>query len=231
VSAKLPSVTEPPAFTGSAGRPLPRRFYERRVTTVARAVLGRLLVRDDGSGGRVAGRIVEVEAYGDGNDPASHARAGPTARNGVMFGPAGRAYIYFTYGMHHCLNLVTGPSGKAEAVLVRAIEPLLGVEAMTRCRGGAPLERLGRGPGCVAEALGLDRRHNGLDLTQGPLWIADLPAEREGYPVARGPRIGISVARERPWRFYLAGHPSVSGPRTSRRGALRRTFARGARVI
>jgi DNA-3-methyladenine glycosylase len=210
--------------------PLPRAFYERSPLLVARGVLGRILVRSEARSLR-AGRIVEVEAYRGADDPASHAYRGRSPRNEVMFGRAGHAYVYFTYGMHHCLNLVTGPLGKAEAVLVRAIEPLLGVEAMTRCRGGAPLERLGRGPGCVAEALGLDRRQNGLDLTQGPLWIADLPAEREGYPLARGPRIGISVARERPWRFYLAGHPSVSGPRTSRRGAVRRTSARGARAI
>ena len=150
---------------------------------------------------RRAGRIVEVEAYRGADDPASHAYRGRTARNEVMFGPAGHAYIYFTYGMHHCLNLVTGPVGRAEAVLVRAIEPLDGLAEMTRCRGG------------VAEALGLDRRQNGFDLTQGPLWIADLPAAREGYSIARGPRIGIRLARERAWRFFLAGHACVSGPR------------------
>ena len=162
---------------------------------------------------RRAGRIVEVEAYRGADDPASHAYRGRTARNEVMFGPAGHAYIYFTYGMHHCLNLVTGPPGTAEAVLVRAIEPLEGLAEMTRCRGGVPRERLGRGPGCVAEALGLDRRQNGFDLTRGPLWIADLPIAREGYSIARGPRIGIRLARERAWRFFLAGHACVSGPR------------------
>jgi DNA-3-methyladenine glycosylase len=210
--------------------PLPRAFYQRSPLVVARAVLGRVLVRSEGRSRR-AGRIVEVEAYRGADDPASHAYRGPSPRNEVMFGPAGHAYIYFTYGMHHCLNLVTGPVGKAEAVLVRAIEPLEGIEEMTRCRGGAPLERLGRGPGCVAEALGLDRRQNGLDLTKGPLWITDLPADRAGTPIARGPRIGISVARERPWRFYLAGHPSVSGPRISRRAAARRRPVRPARAI
>jgi DNA-3-methyladenine glycosylase len=214
VSAKLPSVTEPPASTGSAGRPLPRRFYERRVTTVARAVLGRLLVRDDGSGGRVAGRIVEVEAYGDGNDPASHARAGPTARNRVMFGPAGRAYIYFTYGMHHCLNLVTGPVGEASAVLVRALEPVFGLEAMRARRGPVPDSKLASGPGCVAKALGLTLADDGADLTRGPLWVSDLPPRRGGLPIVAGTRVGIRLGVEREWRFRLAGHPSVSGPRS-----------------
>jgi len=197
---------------------------------VARDVLGRVLVHTQ-ERSRRAGRIVEVEAYRGADDPASHAYRGRTRRNEVMFGPPGHAYIYFTYGMHHCLNLVTGPVGKAEAVLIRAIEPLEGIEEMTRCRRGAPLERLGRGPGCVAEALGLDRRHNGLDLTQGELWIADQPAQREGHGVARSQRIGISVAQDRAWRFFLAGHPSVSGPRTSRRRVTRRRVPPTARAI
>ena len=208
MSAKPPSVTEPPASTGIAGRPLPRRFYERRVTTVARAALGRLLVRDDGLGGRVAGRIVEVEAYGDGDDPASHARAGHTARNGVMFGPAGRAYIYFTYGMHHCLNLVTGPEGEASAVLVRALAPVFGLEAMRARRGPVPDSKLASGPGCVAKALGLTLADNGADLTRGPLWLSDLPPRRGGLPIVAGTRVGIRLGVE------LAGHPSVSGPRS-----------------
>jgi DNA-3-methyladenine glycosylase len=195
--------------------PLHRSFYERPPLVVARDVLGRVLVHSVGRSRR-AGRIVEVEAYRGAGDPASHAFRGPTARNEVMFGPAGHAYVYFTYGMHHCLNLVTGPAGRAEAVLVRAIEPLDGLEAMGRCRGGVPRERLGRGPGCVAEALGLDLRQNGIDLTRGPLWIADLPASLGGYRVARSPRIGIRLARERPWRLFLTGHPCVSGPRTPR---------------
>ena len=205
--------------------PLPRAFYQRSPLVVARDVLGRVLVHSGGRSRR-AGRIVEVEAYRGADDPASHAYRGRTPRNQVMFGPAGHAYIYFTYGMHHCLNLVTGPVDEAEAVLIRAIEPLEGIEEMTRCRRGAPLERLGRGPGCVAEAFGLGRQHDGLDLTKGPLWIADQPAQREGYRVTRGPRIGISVAQERPWRFFLAGHPFVSGPGASGRGSTRRRTAR-----
>jgi DNA-3-methyladenine glycosylase len=191
---------------------MPRRFYERPVTVVARAVLGRLLVRE-GPGGRIAGRIVEVEAYGDGNDPASHARAGHTARNGAMFGPGGHAYIYFTYGMHHCLNLVTGPAGEASAVLVRALEPAFGLDAMRARRGPVPDSKLASGPGCVAKALGLTLADDGADLTRGPLWVSDLPPRRGGFPVVTGTRVGIRLGTERAWRFRLGGHPSVSGPR------------------
>jgi len=202
------------------GSPLPRRFYERPVVAVARALIGRLLVRDT-PGGRVAGRIVEVEAYGDGDDPASHARAGRTARNAAMFGPAGHAYVYFTYGMHHCLNLVTGREGRAAAVLVRALEPALGLAIMRKRRGPVPDPRLASGPGCVARALGLTRAHDGLDLTRGPLWISDLPPRRRGLPVVAGSRIGIREGTGRAWRFRLAGHPSVSGPRAAARASRR----------
>lgn len=198
--------------------PLPRSFYERPVLTVARALLGRLLVHET-RGRRVSGRIVEVEAYRGADDPASHAFRGPTPRNRVMFADAGHAYVYFTYGMHHCLNVVTGPSGEASAVLIRALEPVEGIERMLRRRGLAGEEafvRLSRGPGCLTQALGLDRRHDGLDLTHGPLWIgAGLP-ERSGHRVVRGPRIGIRLATDRPWRFFLEGHPCVSARRTLR---------------
>ncbi|HKQ59000.1 MAG TPA: DNA-3-methyladenine glycosylase, partial [Candidatus Eisenbacteria bacterium] len=190
--------------------PLPRAFYARPATTVARALLGRLLVRDAGRV-RLVGRIVEVEAYGGARDPASHAFRGETPRNRTMFGPPGHAYVYFTYGMHHCLNVVTGSSGRAGAVLIRAVEPIAGIAAMTRRRGPVPRERLARGPGCVALAFGLTRADDGTDLTLGPLWLADRPARRQGRPVAVSVRIGITRAASRPWRFYLAGHPSVSG--------------------
>src|SRR5262249_43353986 len=153
------------------------------------------------------GRIVEVEAYGGRRDPASHAFRGPTARNRTMFGPAGHAYIYFSYGMHHCLNVVTGRPGRAGAVLIRGFEPIAVLRAMARGSGGVHRERLGRGPGCVAQALGLDRVHDGADLTSGPLWLPALPARRGGRAVARSRRIGISKAVERPWRFFLSGHP------------------------
>ncbi len=192
---------------------------------VARALLGRVLVCDTAST-RVAGRIVEVEAYLGERDPASHAYRGPTRRNRVMFGPAGHAYVYFTYGMHHCLNVVCGREGAAAAVLVRALEPVAGETLMRRRRGVVARERLARGPGCVAQALGLTRRHDGSDLVAGPLWIADEPPRRGGRRIARGARIGIRHGAELPWRFWLDGHPCASAPRASER-ARGLTPARG----
>jgi len=208
------------APSGSAGprtvarRRLPRRFYARPPGVVARDLLGRLLVRTSGRS-QLVGRIVEVEAYGGSRDPASHAFRGKTRRNRSMFGPPGHAYVYFTYGMHHCLNVVTGGEGVASAVLIRALEPVRGLEGMARRRGTTVRERLACGPGCVAEALGVDRSHDGLDLTRGPLWVSSAPARRGGRRVAVGPRVGVRGGADRRWRFYLEGHPCVSvSPRT-----------------
>ena len=210
-------------------RPLPRDFYDRDPLRLARTVLGRALVHDSPEG-RVAGIIVEVEAYRGADDPASHAYRGRTARNATMFGPPGHAYVYFTYGMHFCLNLVAGPPGRAAAVLVRALEPIAGLEAMARRRGIEHPERLARGPGCVAQALGLTRVHDGLDLTRGPLWLADRPPRRRGRRIASGTRIGIRVAVERPWRFWLEGHPCVSAPRSLGKRGAAIAPGRGARA-
>lgn len=201
---------------GAAERPLPRAFFDRHPIVVARAVLGRLLLFDRPEG-RISGRIVETEAYRGARDPASHAYRGRTARNAVMFGPPGHAYVYFIYGMHFCLNLVTEAAGSSSAVLVRALEPVEGIERMRERRGSVPTESLMRGPGNVARALGLGREHDGLDLTTGPLWISDRPARRGGHRIARGPRIGIRRAIHFAWRFYLAGHPCVSGSRKAPR--------------
>lgn len=195
-------------------------------------MLGRLLVRESRAG-RVVGRIVEVEAYGGRRDAASHARRGETARNRTMFGPAGHAYIYFSYGMHHCFNVVTGRAGTASAVLVRALEPVAGLDLMARRRGTRERHRLARGPGCVGRALGLGRADDGEDLTRGPLWLSDLPPRRGGRSIRRSARIGITRAASRPWRFFLSGHPCVSaGPASagrSRRRAARRSVRRPSR--
>ena len=221
--AAAPAGAPPPPPPGA--RPLPRAFYARPARTVARALLGRTLVRD-GPGGRVAGVIVEVEAYRGALDPASHAYRGPTPRNRTMFGPPGHAYVYFTYGMHHCVNVVCEEEGRAAAVLLRALAPCAGLATMAARRDGAPWARLAQGPGRLARALALTRADDGADLVRGRLWLADLPPRRGGRPIARGPRIGISAARERPWRFWLAGHPCVSPPRGA--PGPRRRPARGA---
>jgi len=180
-----------------------------------------VLVHDDPGAGRLAGRIVETEAYGGAGDPASHGHRGRTARNAIMFGPPGHAYVYFTYGMHHCFNVVCGREGEAAAVLVRALEPVSGLAAMRRRRGVDDVHRLARGPGSLARALGLDRRHDGADLTRTPLWIADLRPGRGGAAIRRGPRVGIRLAASRPWRYWLAGNAFVSGPARAAAGRPR----------
>ncbi len=222
VSARPRSVIERTARARRAraaspdpGRPLPRAFYARSAVALARDALGCVLVCDHPEG-RVAGIIVETEAYCGARDPASHAYRGATPRNRVMFGPPGHAYIYLIYGLHLCLNLVAGPEGRAAAVLVRGLAPLMGEPLMRARRGGAAWERLARGPGNLGAALGLTRAHDGADLPRGPLWVSDRPPERFGLPTRAGPRVGIRHGLERPWRFRLEGHPCVSGPRTGR---------------
>lgn len=212
---------KPGTDAGREPAPLPRAFYARPAPVVARALLGRTLVGGSGRG-RVAGRIVEVEAYRGAQDPASHAYRGETARNRVMFGAPGHAYVYFTYGMHHCVNVVCAREGRAEAVLIRALEPLAGLAPAARRRGLDDPARLMRGPGCVAQAFGLDRTFDGTDLLGHALWIADGPADRRGRRVAHGPRIGIRVGLEHPWRFWLSGDPFVSGSARQNRGSIPR---------
>jgi DNA-3-methyladenine glycosylase len=196
------------------GRPLPRSFYQRPVLEVAPALLGAVV---DHGGVRL--RITEVEAYDGANDPASHAYRGPTARNEVMFGPPGHTYVYFTYGMYFCVNLVCGPRGVAAAVLLRAGEVIDGREIAISRRPRSSARDLSRGPARLTQALGIDRAHNGLDVTR----VASPLVVRSGSPVARelvcaGPRIGISTAVEWPWRFWIDGEPSVSSyrPHSSR---------------
>ena len=197
---------------------LPRAFYLRPTLGVARALLGQLLVHDTPDG-RVAGRIVEVEAYRGPTDRAAHSRDGHrSARNEAMYGPPGHAYVYFIYGMHHCVNVVTRPPEVPEAVLLRALEPVAGLALMRarwRLPAGAPDWRLCRGPGALCQALGITRAHNTEDLRRGPLRILagdPVPAAR----VARTPRIGVAHAgpdAARPWRLVVRGSQAVSGRR------------------
>ena len=157
--------------------------------------------------GEVAIRLTEVEAYDGANDPGSHAFRGPTRRNQVMFGPAGHVYVYFTYGMHHCANVVCGPEGLASAVLMRAGEVVDGLETARLRRGGAPDRDLARGPARLCVALGLDLTHNALPLDRPPLTLE--PGERAA-DFRTGPRVGLRLAADRPWRFWLPDEPTVS---------------------
>jgi DNA-3-methyladenine glycosylase len=172
------------------------------VLEVAPRLLG-AVVRHEG----VAVRLTEVEAYDGPSDPGSHAYRGPTRRNEVMFGPPGRLYTYFTYGMHHCANVVCGPEGRASAVLLRAGEVVEGIELARERRGRPPDRDLARGPARLCGALALDLSHNGLDLATGALTLAP-PVDPEA--ISTGPRVGLRLAPERPWRFWLTDEPTVS---------------------
>ena len=178
--------------------PLPRRFYERDPAQVARDLIGRLLVREV-DGERLVGKVVEAEAYAR-DDPASHAFRGETGRNRSMFGPPGHAYVYRSHGIHRCLNAVTLPGS---AVLLRALEPVEGLDAMTRHRGLGDPRLLCAGPGRLCQALAIDLEDDGIDLcTRGGLWLAG-PEAAGDVLVTR--RVGISVAVDVPWRFVAAG--------------------------
>jgi DNA-3-methyladenine glycosylase len=191
---------------------VPRSFYERPTLTVAAELIGKVLVHETRAG-VAAGMIVEVEAYIGEDDPACHAAPGPTRRNAPLYGPPGHAYVYLNYGIHNLVNVVTEPEGSPAAVLIRALEPLDGIELMLRRRartgGRVEAASLCRGPGNLTQALSITLKQNRSDLSCGPLWIEDrglVPG-----PVAWSPRIGIRVGLERPWRCSLAGHASVSG--------------------
>ena|SRR5579864_4476325 len=200
--------------------PMDRLFFDRDPRRVARELLGKLLVRRTNHV-HLAGRIVEVEAYLGGNDPAAHAAAGNTARNSVLFGPPGYAYVYFVYGNHYCLNVSCQPEGRAGSVLLRALEPLAGIEQMAVARGievhsPADLRRLTSGPGRLAEAFGITRaRDNGLDLCSqsSGLWIGSDDFRLPGVRVTS--RIGITKAAERPLRYLVANNAFVSGKKVS----------------
>ncbi|GIX47441.1 MAG: putative 3-methyladenine DNA glycosylase [Candidatus Tectimicrobiota bacterium] len=191
---------------------LPLAFYQRRPEHVARELLGKLLLRQV-EGQLLVGRIVETEAYLATGDPASHAFGGRTRRNAAMFGPAGRAYVYALHRCH-CLNVVTEAEGVPSAVLIRAVEPLAGLELMQQRRGTARQRDLARGPGRLCQAFAIDRRLDHWDLTRGEgLWLA-ADATPPPTDVVATPRVGVTAARELPLRFCLRASPFVSpGPR------------------
>jgi DNA-3-methyladenine glycosylase len=227
------------------GRPFPRELLSEDTLAAARRLIGVDLVRGSGPNAR-SGRIVEVEAYIGQEDLASHARAGRTARNAVMFGPPGVAYVYLVYGMHHCLNIVTESEGRAAALLIRAVEPICGGEQMRAARmdwirtrtaepragdrrkafdrlAGTPAARLAAGPGLVCAAFSIERADDGRDLCDSGsnLRLEMVPGGEPGR-IEAGPRVGIDYAPEpwlsMPWRFYDPGSPSLSGAPARRLG-------------
>jgi len=172
--------------------PLARAFYRRPATQVARELLGKILSLDDASG-----RIVETEAYLGEDDAAAHSARGITPRTQVIFGPPGHAYVYFIYGMYDCLNIVCEPEGIAGCVLIRALQPVSG------------LKGLANGPGKLTRAMGINRTHNGVDVTKGPITI-HAPDRPEKFEIATTTRIGITKSADLPLRFLIKGNPSVS---------------------
>ena len=186
------------------------KFLERPADEAAALLLGCIIEREL-DGGTVRGRIVETEAY-DQSDLASHSHNGETPRTKVMFGPAGHLYVYFTYGMHYCCNIVTGRDGHGAAVLLRAVEPLDGLEWMSLSRGGRRGHELTNGPAKLCQAFGIERALNGHDLRRPPLRLI-VPEKHPAYEtdeIVQTTRIGISRAKDVPWRFYVRGNPYVS---------------------
>jgi len=184
-------------------KPLTRAFFDRSVHDIAPDLIGTTLLVDG-----VGGTIVEVEAYHH-EDPAAHGFNGRTARNAAMFGPAGHAYVYRSYGLHWCLNFVCGPEGVANAVLIRALEPLAGIAAMQARRDMQDVRLLCAGPGRLCEALAVTRAHDSLPLDQPPFRLLARPNKVD---IAVGRRIGITKAAEKPWRYGLAGSRFLSKP-------------------
>lgn len=200
---------------------LPQSFYTRPARTVAQELLGKKMVRQLQNGRLLSGIIVETEAYCDADQPdlACHAHrannGSPTARTAVMFGPAGVAYIYFTYGIHWMFNIVTGETGQANAVLIRALQPVEGIECMQQNCGKRPLSQLTNGPAKLTQALSIDKTQNGanLCLPNGVIWVAD--GEKVApTAISSGPRIGLGKTPEPwysiPWRYWITDNPFVS---------------------
>lgn len=196
---------------------LPRSFYQRPTLTVARELLGKYFVRHY-KGTKFVGRIVETEAYRGTLDPAAHTYRGKTKRNEVMYWGGGHLYVYFTYGMHFCANIVTGKKESGEAVLIRAIEPVEGIELMVKnrygarriqSRGGAALHNLTNGPAKLCEALSIGRDQNGTDLLGDEIYLFHAP-QLAAAEVTRSARIGITSGKEKKWRFTISGSRWVS---------------------
>ncbi len=187
------------------GPVLPRRFYDRPTVEVARDLIGCVLVH-----GPTAGAIVETEAYLGQDDLAAHSARGVTARTRVIFGPPGHAYVYFIYGMYECLNIVCESEGRPGCVLIRALEPLAGIEIMARRRPAARKPQdLASGPGKLTLAMGITRAQNGVDVTRGSL-VVRRPAQPKAIDIAVTPRVGITQCADLPLRFLARGNPYVS---------------------
>lgn len=202
-----PEPSARPRLATPPGAPLPHTFYDRPVLDVARNLVGCVV-----SHAGASGVIVETEAYHD-SEPACHAFAGLTARTARLFGPPGRAYVYRSYGIHALLNAVCEPEGVGAAVLIRALEPLGGIELMRDRRGPVAEGELCSGPGKLTQALAIELDRNGGDLATGPVTIAPRPPAWQQVDLVAGPRIGITKAVELPWRFSARGHRGVSRPR------------------
>lgn len=197
--------------TFDATKFLPQSFYARDTLSIARELLGCILVHCEGMNTTV-GKIVETEAYTR-DDPAAHSFAGKTTRNSVLFGPVGHAYVYFVYGMHFCMNVVTGEMGSGEAVLFRAVEPLAGIDVMKRRRRMDDEKNLCSGPAKLTQAFAITREFNGTPLYSGPLQVRSCRRQMlsvENHEIFQTERIGITKAQEFPYRFYLRENPHIS---------------------
>jgi len=182
--------------------PLGKKFFSQPTVDLAKALLGKYLCFGD-----LKGVIVETEAYLYRGDPGCHASRGLTSRNAPMFGPAGRAYVYFIYGMYHCLNIVSGKEGEGEAVLIRALEPVRGIEKMQRRRKTQKIENLCNGPGKLTQAFGITKKHNNVSLIDGPLRVC---GSRKKIEICTSTRIGLSAGKKLELRFFIKGSRFVS---------------------
>jgi DNA-3-methyladenine glycosylase len=182
--------------------PLGKKFFNQPTVELAKALLGKCLCF-----GGLKGIIVETEAYLYRDDPGCHASRGLTARNAPMFGPAGRTYVYLIYGMYHCLNIVGGKEGEGEAVLIRALEPVQGIEKMQKRRKTKKMENLCNGPGKLTQAFGITKKHNNLNLLEGPLQVC---GRRQKPEICTSTRIGLSAGKELELRFFIKGSRFVS---------------------